>query len=116
MKNCSMCGKEHGSPFTDKGLLDIFKALVSSSDEDDREELLLNLAQTFACSAPRTDDTHTDQIHALLDEFEVRRLAFDQAALRLGRALLPLLAKEAEEDGPTKRSVALSTPRPTNVN
>jgi hypothetical protein len=92
MKKNPSSGKARIQAFPEE-VVEIYRALVEEGNSNDREELLESLAQTFAGEVSRTDVTLPESLHTLLERLDAARLAFDQAALRLGRALLPGLAQ-----------------------
>jgi hypothetical protein len=89
-------------PFSPE-ILAIYRRLKVTDDQEERGELLLQLAHKFADEYDSTNDEFSENFHVVMDTYHQQYLAYNQAGLRLGRVLLHIL--ESHTDIPVDEKI-----------
>lgn len=85
-------------------VLAIRRKILEVTDPDERGDLILKLAQVFDEHYDPADHEFTEQFHHIVDNYHQAYLAYNQAALRLGRVLMHVIdEKHPEEEEPSFR-------------
>lgn len=87
-------------------MLRLFHRATEARTREERTEALLELAERFSTEHDETDFTATDDWHAYIEEYIRAKLAFRQAALRLGRLAVNTLEVHFEENDISSEEVA----------
>lgn len=96
-------------------VLGIFKRLREAKTKEERNELTVALAAQFAKEHDPSDFSATDDFHVYFEEFARAKLAFDQAAARLGR-LAANCIEQYHDQQPPEAVEALQAAARTSVN
>ena len=93
-ESCPRC-----CPFSPEAI-QIVRKIQETVDPDERGDLLMRLAQSFDETYEPGDELFSEKFHAVVDNYHQTFLAYQQAALRLGRVLLRSIEEElrGEED------------------
>lgn len=92
-------------------IYDLRQQLLDAKDSQERETLMLQIAQEALDTHDPTDTIFVDDYHAYFDEFEVATANYKQAARRVARLICDGIDSmdQAEESKPAPR-------RRTNLN
>ena len=85
---CPHCSAD--APFSGK-VVDIYRQLQATPDPDERGELLLKMAQSFADDYDPADEQFAENFHGAVDGYHQAFLVYNQQALKLGRILTQVL-------------------------
>lgn len=88
-KPCPDCGEMH-EEFSGT-MLEIYQAVKEAVDPEDRQMLMVALAEEFAAHHDLTDSDLLDEFHQYVEEFHAAQLAYNQKAVRLGRMALQIM-------------------------
>ena len=86
-KSCPFCGRQHGAPFS-KEVIELFQKIRQTVDEDDRADLMVQLARQFTDDVTETDETVDENIHDMISDILESLHRLDQSAMRLARVLV----------------------------
>lgn len=73
-----------GEPFSDE-VLRQFRRLQQATSKEERQQALAALAAAAAASHDTSDESATDDYHRYFEQYAAAKLAFEQAAQRVGR-------------------------------
>ncbi len=88
---CSHCGRYHEPPFS-KEMVEIYDRIQKSVDEDERIELTNELVQTFVHCFNSTDESVSDTVHSLVEDFHATGMEHHRVTMQLGRTLMRNIA------------------------
>lgn len=91
---CAECGVKHG-PEISETVLGLYREILDCTDPVERRQLMVDMACEFALDVDSVDLTTPEGLHTLADDLHQKRMAFEQAALRLGRIVFPLVETAA---------------------
>lgn len=95
------------SPFHAE-VLAIRRKILETTDPDERGDLILKLAQVFDEHYDPADQDFSEQFHHIVDTYHQAFLAYNQAALRLGRVLMHAMEEKLPEDEEAPFRVSLT--------
>lgn len=78
-------------------LMDLYNRFQAASSVQDRAEILVRFAAQFSADHDRTDLGANEHFHGVVEEFDIARQAYTQAALRLGRVGMELINQALED-------------------
>lgn len=112
MKN-RVCVVPDSAPMTyPESVVSLYKAIQNQNDPVEREDLLVQLAATFASGVDRGNASFPEGLHELVENLDTTRQAYEQAGYRLARALLGGLSKFVEQTEPeVEKAIRVSDPR-----
>lgn len=102
-KLCTKCGEDHEMLFT-KEVIDIYDLVCSTSDQLERAELMIELAQTFIGVTDDTDEHLGEDVHDMLTKVIQNQMVYERSAMALARVLMRTLPgyieahKDMEDD------------------
>ncbi len=66
-------------------LLDLYRQVQKAKTKEERRRLMTLLGEQFAAEHDDSDETATDDVHGYFEALAQAKLAYEQAALRVGR-------------------------------
>lgn len=89
-----------------KETLALVHKIQQAKTKEERGNLMVTLANRVVAENDPTDESATDDYHAVIEEFEQARLRYQQAALRVARLTVDLVQQYASANDTTVEDVA----------
>jgi len=78
-------------------MLELFRIIENTPDPNQRLASIMDLASTFSNGHDTLDHEIVDEVHELVEQYEQSRMAYRQAAVKLGRLAMNIIHASIEE-------------------
>lgn len=88
----------HEDELFSANLLNHFRRIQTAATKEERTQLMLEFADSFAIEHDESDYSANDNFHQYIEEYETAKLAYMQSAMRLARMGMDLIDTLQDEN------------------